>query len=170
MGKSAFWQFSLALYAQPGVADACLHLQDHAGVDVNVLFYLLFLASRGRVVERLEAQQIEETAAAWREAVVAPLREIRRKLKMPVGAFAPTLTSALRSDIKRIELAAERIQQERLEQMFPLLSDESKAMEPNAAARANLAAYRGPLGPLPAQSLAVVMHAFTQTSCAKVRS
>ncbi|MCG8546534.1 MAG: TIGR02444 family protein, partial [Alphaproteobacteria bacterium] len=37
---NAFWNFSLRAYARPGVADACIRLQDRYGVDVNVLFYL----------------------------------------------------------------------------------------------------------------------------------
>jgi len=32
----AFWRFSLALYARPGVAEALVELQDRAGRDVNL--------------------------------------------------------------------------------------------------------------------------------------
>jgi uncharacterized protein (TIGR02444 family) len=36
-----FWRFSLDLYGRPGVAPACLALQDEAGADVNLVLYLL---------------------------------------------------------------------------------------------------------------------------------
>ena len=54
MADSRFWQFSLDFYARPGVADACLELQDRAGVDVNVLFFVLYLAAQEREVNRNE--------------------------------------------------------------------------------------------------------------------
>jgi uncharacterized protein (TIGR02444 family) len=38
---AAFWRFSLALYARPGVAAALLGLQDRAGRDVNLVLYTL---------------------------------------------------------------------------------------------------------------------------------
>ena len=31
------WAFALAIYARPGVAEACLALQNEAGVDVMLL-------------------------------------------------------------------------------------------------------------------------------------
>jgi hypothetical protein len=37
MIDNPFWDFSLALYAKEGVADACLLLQDKLGYDVNLL-------------------------------------------------------------------------------------------------------------------------------------
>src|SRR5216683_2473203 len=33
----AFWRFSLALYARPGVADALITIQDRAARDVNLI-------------------------------------------------------------------------------------------------------------------------------------
>ncbi|HKS89918.1 MAG TPA: TIGR02444 family protein, partial [Stellaceae bacterium] len=57
----AFWRFSLALYARPGVAEALIALQDRAGRDVNLmLFALWFGAVRGR---RLDAARLAAAAA-----------------------------------------------------------------------------------------------------------
>jgi uncharacterized protein (TIGR02444 family) len=36
-GVNPFWEFSLAFYAEPGVAPACLAMQDLEGVDVNLV-------------------------------------------------------------------------------------------------------------------------------------
>jgi uncharacterized protein (TIGR02444 family) len=33
------WAFALAIYAKPGVAEACLTLQNEAGVDVMILYH-----------------------------------------------------------------------------------------------------------------------------------
>jgi len=39
---SPFWRFSLHFYRQPKVADTCIALQEEAGVDVNLLLFLLW--------------------------------------------------------------------------------------------------------------------------------
>jgi len=44
---SPFWRFSLRPYRAPAVADACIALQEGAGVDVNLLF-LLWQATQRR--------------------------------------------------------------------------------------------------------------------------
>ncbi|NVK55846.1 MAG: TIGR02444 family protein [Alteromonadaceae bacterium] len=38
--NDAFWQHSLAVYSKPGVAEACLTLQDRYQVNVNLLLLL----------------------------------------------------------------------------------------------------------------------------------
>src|SRR5216684_1534893 len=78
---SPFWRFSLRLYRQPGVADACIALQDECGVDVNVLLFFLWLAADKRLVPAPNARAVCEQAALWHDDVVAPLRAVRRKLK-----------------------------------------------------------------------------------------
>jgi len=43
----AFWRFSLDAYGRPGVAAACLDLQDRHGCDVNLILYALWLGRAG---------------------------------------------------------------------------------------------------------------------------
>ena len=157
--ESAFWQFSLALYARPRVADACLELQDSAGVDVNVMFYLLFLAIRERQVGRDDVARIDALVAAWRERAVLPLRTLRRRLKTGIAPFPVKDTEPLRSAIKRIELDAEHIEQDMLERLAPASDTGTPAASPAAAARANLAAYEMFLGSLPAAAVAILLDA-----------
>jgi len=38
---SPFWRFSLRFYARAKISAICLLLQDEAGVDVNLLLFLL---------------------------------------------------------------------------------------------------------------------------------
>jgi len=155
MSESAFWKFSLRFYAQPGVAPACIELQDDAGVDVNLLFLFIFLAEAGRSVARVDVARIDAAIAPWRNEVVRPLRAARRALKNSPGVSG---AETLRSEVKRIELEAERLQQEALFVMFPAASIGVAAPRAQAA-RANLAAYAQYLGSVPQAPLDVVLQA-----------
>ena len=159
---SAFWQFSLAFYARPGVADACLALQDETGADVNVMFYVLYLAGQRRQIDRVDAAHIDASIKAWRETAVVPLRTLRRRLKSGIEPIAVADTEALRSAIKRIELDAERIEQEWLEINVPAATLGTRAKSPVAAAQANLAAYGALLGDLSPAPVALLLAAFAQ--------
>jgi hypothetical protein len=67
-----------------------------------------------------------------------------------VGAFEPQTTAALRTEVKRIELAAERLQQETLERLVPSTSMGTPCSEAAACARTHLAHYGERLGGLAA--------------------
>ena len=166
MSDSAFWRFSLRLYAMPGVAPACIDLQDRCGVDVNVLLFVLFLADQGRAISSEDAARIDAQTCAWREGVVVPLRTARRNLRTPVGAFDRDATETLRTNVKRIELEAERMQQETLERMNPGDATGLPTASRASAARTNLAAYAAHLGGLPDELLAPLLQAFDAASVA----
>src|SRR6266571_7498544 len=78
---SPFWRFSLRLYRAPGVADACIALQEEAGVDVNLLLFLLWQATQRRKYSPAEVAALEGRIGPWRETTVIPLRAVRRALK-----------------------------------------------------------------------------------------
>lgn len=156
---SAFWRFSLRFYARDGVAPICLALQDQQGVDVNLFFLLLFLASKQRRLTTVEVQRIDHAAAAWRTRAVQPLRALRRDLKNGVAAMDAQATEALRSEIKRCELHAERLQQEMLERAFPAVSI-GEASAVHEAATANIAAYGAVIGVLPADLVQMLLELF----------
>lgn len=138
---AGFWDFSLAFYALPGVAEDCLELQDRGGLDVNVLLYLLHVARHGRRLGADDVARIEALTAPWREAVVVPLRGVRRVLKGRIGVFEPQASARLRSEVKRIELAAERQQQETLEQLAAPQSLGTPCDDALACARTHLELY-----------------------------
>jgi len=143
---SPFWRFSLAVYADPEVAKACLKLQDEAGADVNVLLYMLWAASRGR---RLSADDVRGMVAAvedWRRGVVVPLRTARRSLRAPPAAVDAEGSAALRLQVKMVELEAERLQQEALYRLQPVDEVGRAEPSPEAAATANVAAYAEVIG------------------------
>ena len=114
MSKSPFWQFSIKFYAVPGVADACIALQDQAKVDVNILFFLLWNATQGRAFNAADVTEIERRIGPWRDIAVVPIRNIRRALKSPPPVMEPAAAEGLRTRIKAVELEAERLQQEAL--------------------------------------------------------
>lgn len=150
---SPFWTFSLSLYRQEGVAPACISLQDGHGVDVNMLFFGLWLASEGRLLSVADHEAMEAAAGVWRAEVVVPLRSVRRLLRMPPVAFRGPAAEALRDKLKGVELEAERLQQEALFGLREPAKWGSAARElisgPDAAQRtaaANMAAYGQFLG------------------------
>jgi uncharacterized protein (TIGR02444 family) len=134
----AFWRFSLALYARPGMAEALIALQDRAGLDVNLMLFALWAGAVRRV--RLDAAALAAGEAAiggLRGDVIKPLRALRRRLKADPD---PDLRE-LRRKILAVELAAERRVQHRLAAMLDGVDrTESERL---ATAEANLALYVG---------------------------
>ena len=160
INKSPFWRFSVKFYAVPGIAPACIELQDQAGVDVNVLFFLLWNATRRRAFNREQVADIERRIGAWREMAVVPLRAVRRALRTPPAAMAPDVAEGFRTRIKAVELEAERLQQEALYELAQSsLGD--PAASPAEAARLSAAAYEAALRPFPKASIEAILAAFS---------
>jgi uncharacterized protein (TIGR02444 family) len=137
---SPFWRFSVAFYGRPGVAQACLDLQDCCGVDVNLVLFLLWMATSRRRLASEAVRALDARASDWRSAVVEPLRELRRRLKGGAPLVDAATAAAFRDRVKALELEAERLQQEGLYAMMDGLAVE-EAASAEAAARANVSAY-----------------------------
>ena len=114
--ESPFWRFSLRFYARPHIAEACLVLQDNAGADVNILLFVLYLADHRRQLDAAGIARLDSAVARWRDAVVTPLRSLRRGLKAGVEFIPGPVSETFRSQIKRLELESEQIEQHRLEE------------------------------------------------------
>jgi uncharacterized protein (TIGR02444 family) len=142
---SPFWRFSLGFYRQPGVADACIALQDACGVDVNILLFFLWLATARRCVSPAAAQAVCAQAGPWRDDVVVPLRALRRRLKDGSSLVERNTAELFRTRIKGVELEAERLQQEALFGLAAGLATQD-APSVETAARANVAAYEHVMG------------------------
>ncbi len=69
---SPFWRFSLGFYRVPEVADTCIELQDQAGVDVNLLMFLLWNATQKRQASKADVENLERRIGEWRNAAVVP--------------------------------------------------------------------------------------------------
>jgi uncharacterized protein (TIGR02444 family) len=163
VSKSPFWRFSVKFYAEPGVAPACIELQDQAGVDVNILFFLLWNAGEGRAFDAAEVGEIERLIGAWRTMAVVPIRDVRRALKSPPPVMEPETAEGFRTRIKAVELEAERLQQEA---MYALARSGrivgQKAASPLAAARGSVEAYQAVLRPFPPSAIETVLTAFAK--------
>ena len=137
----ALWRFSTTFYARAGVAEALIKLQDSAGFDVNLMLFALWSGLSGR--NRFAAAQLaaaDRAAGPIREELVEPLRALRRKLRSNPDADI----QRLREEIKRLELAAERILQNRLACIAGMPDVDDDPASRVAAAEANLALYLGP--------------------------
>ena len=141
MPDSDFWTFSLQTYAKPNVAGVCLELQDRFGVDVNLLLYMLWAASRGRLLHVHEIAAIAGYVQAWQKQVVTPLRVARRQLKSsPPDGWSRVETDQLRQRVKAEELEAERLQQNAMAN-FLSVDKAGEADTVETAAKSNLAGY-----------------------------
>jgi uncharacterized protein (TIGR02444 family) len=157
---SPFWQFSIKFYGAHGVAPACIELQDKAGVDVNVLFFLLWNATEGRAFNAADMAAIERAIQPWRDMAVVPLRAVRRALKEPPVVMATDAAEGFRSRIKLVELEAERLQQEALYELSRTSRLGRPSASPGRAARDSVSSYQGVIGPFPPEPLAAVLSAF----------
>lgn len=114
------WAFALDIYARPGVADACLSLQNEAGVDVMLLLVIAFAAVKLRILLTLaEIRELDEACRPWREQIVWPLRAIRSGLNSGPLPAPSSETEQFRSKIKMVELASERLQNQLLAERLP---------------------------------------------------
>ena len=158
---SPLWHFSLGLYRAPEVAEACLRLQDEAGADVNIVFFLLWNASQKRQFSAADVKATDAAVAVWREATVIPMREIRRALKDAPLLPNPGIVESYRTKIKGLELEAERLEHEALSDFFQADSPGANGASVTEAARANLQAYEKFLGnDFPRAAVEAILAAF----------
>ena len=143
---SPLWLFCLALYARPEVAESCLNLQDRCHADVNIVLYLLWLASLKRRLSDTEIERITSATQDWRERIIKPLRASRRGLKNSHPIPTQTAAERLRQLLKKLELNAEKLQLQRLfESAQPSLPGDH-ADDIIEACRSNLEIYNQTLG------------------------
>jgi uncharacterized protein (TIGR02444 family) len=136
-----FWQFSLAFYALPGVAEALLSLQDRHGRDVNLILFALWLGlSRRGHLATAGLAAAQEAIREVRLDIIEPLRRLRRELKPNPAADV----QRLRERIKELELEAEKAAQQRLAALAGAAADGIAPAAGLEAAAANLALYLGP--------------------------
>jgi uncharacterized protein (TIGR02444 family) len=133
----AFWDFSTALYARPGVEAALLALQDVDGLEVNLVLFCLFAGARGQSLDGASVAAMQGVGFAWGREVVQPLRAARRQLKPLSEPLSENGTAAaLREEVKKVELAAERAMQGALAELLTPAGEGGRLV-----AEANLAAF-----------------------------
>ena len=113
----------MVTYARPGVEAACLTLQDEHGQCVPLLLWRLWTLAQARPVDDALLADAAGAARAWDEAAAAPLRSLRRRLKLRLPWVSRDAREAVRHDVKAAELGAERVQLETLEALTPAPAD-----------------------------------------------
>lgn len=109
----AIWEWALDAYARPGVPQAALALQDEHGQNTSFLLWAVHAEAKDPDLLARGA----EAAKAWDRTALVPLRAVRRALKPPLPPFSDHARESLREEVKGLELAAERLLMETLDQM-----------------------------------------------------
>ena len=126
-----FWNYSISVYSQDGVPNACLKLQDKFKLDVNlILFCCWYGITNGNLTKELFCC-CHEFCLTWSNKTVKPLRNIRTWLKdQGCTEISDDINACMgfRDKIKAIELEAEKFQQLTLESMSKIII--SKNMSP----------------------------------------
>lgn len=116
---SDLWTWAVTAYDAPGVAEACLSLQDHNEQNVPLLLWAAWVAVTGRRPDEETIEAACDAARAYDTVVVAPLRAVRRTLKAPIPDVDHDHREALRQQVKALELDAERRLMLELEALAP---------------------------------------------------
>jgi uncharacterized protein (TIGR02444 family) len=113
------WDFAVAIHGEPGVDAGLIDLQDNHGQCVSYLLWAVWAARLGRPVGAAQLEAAAALARAWEAEVGGPLRAARRNLKRPWPPMDDDSRGALRSDVKAVEMQAERALIEALEAATP---------------------------------------------------
>jgi uncharacterized protein (TIGR02444 family) len=162
--SSPFWAFSLGFYRMTGVPEACLVLQDRSGADVNIVLFLLWLASQKRRLRSDAVRALADKVRAWQSGVIAPIRALRRELKSDAPLLDKGTAEVFRTKVKALELEAERLQQEAMYALAPDLPSEPESSV-EAAAAAHIAAYQDVIGQrFDAEAMEALLNALSSLS------
>lgn len=142
------WDFITRLYAAPGVAPACLDLQERHGIDVT---FMLFCLWRGSVSETPLGEHmpaLAATAREWHESVVLPIRAARRRLKTEAGTPQQSGTALYRT-VLAAEIDCERAELLMLAERADALCGPPGGVSSPAATAENLSAFFAASGVTP---------------------
>jgi uncharacterized protein (TIGR02444 family) len=117
--REALWPYALELYGRPGAQPLLLALQDHHGQCVPYLLWSLWMAASGRAADDAALRSGAALARAWQDAAIAPLRRLRRDLKSRPMPGPKPARQRLRDGVGKLELDAERMLLQMLEEASP---------------------------------------------------
>jgi len=107
-----FWDFSRRFYRKPGVADACLFVQDRYGLNVNLIMLCVWLAKTGGgVLATGKITAALQRISDWEFSVIKPLREIRRVCRHEALGIPEFLLQLFQPEVENTELEAEHVEQ-----------------------------------------------------------
>ena len=126
----SLWDWTLDAYSRPGVPEACLTLQDDHGLTSAYLLWAVWAEGASDAV----LDEAVGLTKSWDEAVLKPIRAVRRRLKPQFPGIDDGAREALREDIKAAELRAERVLMETLEHLAKNASGGTPALDALTAA------------------------------------
>lgn len=141
-----FWEFSILLFADRRVSEACIAIQDRhaaiADVDVNLLMLATWAAANGAgALDNEQLTRAMSVVGPWRRDVVLPLRAARRTLERGVEPVPQEYTQTVRSEVLRAEMEAENIEQMMLVELIGRPSRAVAATHATADAATSFARY-----------------------------
>ena len=107
--EDKLWSFAVRLYGRPGVAAACLGLQEDHAIDVPLLLFAAWAGSE-RALTTIQAEQASRAVSPWHTEIVFPLRALRQRLKSGPQPAPSAASDRLREAIKASELDSERLE------------------------------------------------------------
>jgi uncharacterized protein (TIGR02444 family) len=140
---TGLWDWTLEAYAQAGVPEACLTLQDRYAQNTSLLLWAVW----AEVADPTLLARAADVARRWEGLALSPIRAVRRALKPAFDGVDDGPREGLREDVKAVELRAERVLMEALEAM----TDGQGGAHALAALKAAAAAWGTPA---PAAALA----------------
>lgn len=105
-----FWTFSCAHYAEEGVAQCCLQLQDQQQLNVNCILLGIWLQQHHMLLSKSAWQQLHHAITQWQQQVIQPVRAARRASKH-FTAIAENQLQPLRQQLQQVELLLEQQEQ-----------------------------------------------------------
>lgn len=124
------WTWAATAYARPGVAEACVRLQDEQAENVPLLLFAGWSAATGRELDAETVEAACDVARAWEELATAPLRAVRRTLKTRNPDLDDARRERVRALVKAAELDAERALLEDLEALAPAPTGPARPLAP----------------------------------------
>ena len=148
-----FWEFSILVYGNEEVRDACLDAQEVYGADVNLLLLCCWLGFVGIKLTPEGIRRLDTLVDGWRREAILPLRTVRKRLKGTIGPVPSDLAADVRNTVKQAELQAERIEQDLLYSALQTLPGrDGRDAERSGVARQNLQLYATEILNLPSVS------------------
>ncbi|WKL57465.1 TIGR02444 family protein [Asticcacaulis sp. ZE23SCel15] len=105
---TSFWNWAVAAYGADGVAAQCLNLQDDHDQCVPLLLWAVWVGTNGGKLSAEAAEEGADMARSWSEAVVEPLRILRKRLRKPLSDIDDAARERIRAQVKSVELNSER--------------------------------------------------------------
>ena len=117
--NETFWDYSIRTYEK--LNSPFIFLQDHAGLDVNLLLFCCWVGQAGRVLSDKQIILLCEKVMPVRDNLINPLRKARRFAKT-LGVISDP--ERFKNNILSIELESERVEQAILLDTLNNFSDE----------------------------------------------